>query len=177
MNFPARMDPRYARKSVTMRNMLQGACVCVIGDVETHMDYLCRRLEQDSPVEICRLNNLSEFLSVLAHREVLATFIDAEFVGTISDALDICEQLRGISPKNAIVLCSRNVRESDFTTERHPICDVTLRIPFFRAEVEQGMRCAIENNVWYQNKISSQRNAARAEAVVVASRANAIDSV
>lgn len=71
--------------------------------------------------------------------------LDADQIGDADDVTDFCLRLRAAHPSLPVVLVSENVKAHDFSVERSPICDTTLRKPVSRAAFLLGVDSAIRN--------------------------------
>ncbi|MDQ2065350.1 hypothetical protein Q9295_03105 [Xinfangfangia sp. CPCC 101601] len=76
--------------------------------------------------------------------------VDADHVGDSGATIDTCLYLRRAVPHLPLVLLSRKVRAHDFTCERMPACDVTLKPPLLHTALTMGIQAAYRNNGTYQ---------------------------
>ena len=57
-------------------------------------------------------------------------------------------------PSLSVILISGSFARDDFTIERLPLCDVSLRAPTSLKSFETGIKDALENNAAWQKRIS-----------------------
>jgi len=78
--------------------------------------------------------------------------VDADFLGDEGAMIDFGIRLRRFAPAMPVIMASRRVMASDFSTERMAICDVTLRMPVTRGDLLEAMSAAIENHSYWIEK-------------------------
>jgi hypothetical protein len=80
-------------------------------------------------------------------------FVDADFLGDEGAMIDFGMRLRRFCPGMPIIMASRRVTASDYSTERMAICDVTLRMPVSRGDLLEALSAALENhNLWMERR-------------------------
>lgn len=78
-------------------------------------------------------------------------FVDADFLGDDGTMIDFGLRLRRFAPDLPIIMISSRVAESDFSTERKAICDVTLRAPLTAKSLIEALSIAKKNHdLWYE---------------------------
>lgn len=75
-----------------------------------------------------------------------AALVDADFLGDDGSMIDFGLRLRRFAPDLPIIMITSRVAQSDFSTERMAICDVTLRAPLTTATLLQALGIAVENH-------------------------------
>jgi hypothetical protein len=78
--------------------------------------------------------------------------VDADFLGDEGAMIDFGMRLRRFSPAMPVIMASRRVTTSDFSTERMAICDVTLRMPVTRGDLLEAMSAAMENHHYWMEQ-------------------------
>lgn len=72
--------------------------------------------------------------------------VDADFLGDEGAMIDFGMRLRRFSPGMPIIMATKRVAQSDYSTERMAICDVTLRMPIARGDLLEALSIALENH-------------------------------
>lgn len=75
--------------------------------------------------------------------------VDVDSFKDLQDAVDTLVTLRQQRPNLPVILISAQVKRHDFSVERLPMCDVTLRIPVALEDLDFALQEAmINNHVW-----------------------------
>lgn len=85
--------------------------------------------------------------------------VDLDRFGGIDETCDGLRHLRETVPQLPVILLSRRMRVNDYSTERLPICDVSLRLPLSPAALELALMDAIHNNLIWQGRHRAMREA------------------
>ena len=57
-----------------------------------------------------------------------------------------------------IIMATKRVAQSDYSTERMAICDVTLRMPIARGDLLEALSIALENHAhWLESRHGNRR--------------------
>jgi len=92
-----------------------------------------------------------------------AVVVFADGFGGPVECFDQLRLLREECPGLPVIVVSESFGESDFSTERLPLCDVCLRFPVDPAEMTTAWVCAMENSrKWRQFKFELRKMALRA---------------
>jgi hypothetical protein len=83
--------------------------------------------------------------------------VDADFLGDEGAMIDFGMRLRRFAPAMPVIMASRRVTTSDYSTERMAICDVTLRMPVTRGDLLEAMSAALENHHFWMEKRGDNR--------------------
>ena len=87
--------------------------------------------------------------------------VDIDTFDDLVRAIDVLVQLREQRPNLMVILLSEQVRRDDFSLERLPLCDVTLRYPLEPADLAFALEeAAVNNRVWIWRRRSFRLNAA-----------------
>lgn len=124
------------------------------GPLDPLLDWLAEKGAQITHVPLRRLP-LDWFDSYADSHDV--AFVDADFLGDEGAMIDFGMRLRRFSPGMPVIMASRRVTASDFSTERMAICDVTLRMPVTRGDLLEAMSAALENHSYWMEKRSEGR--------------------
>lgn len=84
--------------------------------------------------------------------------VDADFLGDQGAMIDFGMRLRRFAPAMPVIMASRRVTASDYSTERMAICDVTLRMPVTRGDLLEAMSAALENHSYWMEKRGEGRS-------------------
>jgi DNA-binding response OmpR family regulator len=84
--------------------------------------------------------------------------VDADFLGDEGAMIDFGMRLRRFAPTMPVIMASRRVTTSDYSTERMAICDVTLRMPVTRGDLLEAMSAALENHHFWMEKRGDGRS-------------------
>ncbi|WP_292286152.1 hypothetical protein [Marivita sp.] len=66
-------------------------------------------------------------------------------------AVDFCLELRRVAPALVIVLALAGIPNSDLSSERMSICEVTLRRPVSCVSLSRGIRAAFDNRATFES--------------------------
>lgn len=83
--------------------------------------------------------------------------VDADFLGDEGAMIDFGIRLRRFAPGLPVIMASRRVTASDYSTERMAICDVTLRMPVTRGDLLEALSAALENHSHWMEKRNEGR--------------------
>ena len=78
-------------------------------------------------------------------------FVDADSFGGPASVVSSLLKFRCEFPKTAIILASSTLKESDFSTERLPICDASLKVSVDPLDLAKAVMVALANNLYYTN--------------------------
>ncbi len=84
-------------------------------------------------------------------------FVDADYLGDEGAMIDFGMRLRRFCPGMPIIMATRRVTTSDYSTERMAICDVTLRMPVTRGDLLEALSAALENHSLWMEKRNLNR--------------------
>lgn len=76
--------------------------------------------------------------------EISTIIVDLDVMDNIVDAVDMLRTFRTRHPGICVVLVSSEVSGDDFSRERAPICDATLRAPISKQRMKDALLTAIE---------------------------------
>ena len=87
-----------------------------------------------------------------------AALVDADFLGD-EGAIDFGLRLRRFAPYRPIIVISSRVAQSDFSTERMAICDVTLRAPLTATALIEALAVAVTNHDrWHEARFGRMQS-------------------
>lgn len=113
------------------------------GPLDPLLDWLAEKGAQIVHVPLRRLP--LDWFDSHAHRHDVA-LVDADFLGDEGAMIDFGMRLRRFSPGMPVIMATKRVTASDFSTERMAICDVTLRMPITRGDLLEALSAALENH-------------------------------
>lgn len=88
-----------------------------------------------------------------------AALIDADFLGDDGAMIDFGLRLRRFAPDLPIIVLSSRVTQSDYSTERMAICDVTLRTPLTASTLLEALSVAVENHdLWHEARFGRMQS-------------------
>lgn len=76
-----------------------------------------------------------------------AVFICVDDFTSLSSIFNKLRMIRSIVPEVSLIIASQEFGKSDFSTERLPICDVSVKLPLDEQELDDIMICARRNNI------------------------------
>ena len=119
------------------------------GPLDPLLNWLAEKGAQVSHFPLRRLP-LDWFDSFAGSHDV--ALVDADFLGDEGAMIDFGMRLRRFPPNMPVIMASRRVTTSDYSTERMAICDVTLRMPVTRGDLLEAMSAALENHHFWMAK-------------------------
>jgi hypothetical protein len=88
-----------------------------------------------------------------------AALIDADFLGDEGAMIDFGLRLRRFAPDLPIIVISSRVAQSDYSTERMAICDVTLRAPLTATALIEALAVAVTNHDrWHEARFGRMQS-------------------
>jgi DNA-binding response OmpR family regulator len=88
-----------------------------------------------------------------------AALVDADFLGDEGSMIDFGMRLRRFAPDLPIIMVSSRVAQSDYSTERMAICDVTLRAPLAGQALLEALAVAITNHDrWHEGRFGRMQS-------------------
>ena len=88
-----------------------------------------------------------------------AALVDADFLGDEGAMIDFGIRLRRYAPDLPIIILSSRVAQSDFSTERMAICDVTLRPPLTPTSLLEALAVAATNHDrWHEARFGRMQS-------------------
>lgn len=107
-------------------------------------------------VDTLVMRSIQEAISIYQSRVKRKTMLIVD-LDTLTDEGKNCDllfDLRAHHPSLSVILISGSFARDDFTIERLPLCDVSLRAPTSLKSFETGIKDALENNAAWQKRIS-----------------------
>ena len=139
-------DDRGGLKLLRLASMLDYAVVSSndsggeLGNCLSSMEVECERFFDMADVHaLCRARDERPDL----------LFVDADSFGGPASVVSSLLEFRSDFPKTAIILASSTLKQSDFSTERLPICDASLKISVDPLDLAKAVMVALANNLYY----------------------------
>lgn len=88
-----------------------------------------------------------------------AALVDSDFLGDEGAMIDFGMRLRRFAPDLPIIAISSRVAQSDYSTERMAICDVTLRAPLTATSLLEALAVAVTNHDrWHEARFGRMQS-------------------
>jgi hypothetical protein len=159
------VDPKLAKLPVKKAEQLSSQPIKVDGDVintfmlATNDREKFRNLNQFLKIfdaDTLAIRSIKEATSIYQRRARGKTMLIVD-LDTSTDGdkkYELLFDLRAHYPSLSVMLISGSFARDDFTIERLPLCDVSLRAPTSFKSFETGVKDALENNAAWQKRIS-----------------------
>lgn len=117
----------------------------------------CEEWLRSVGIEVLHRQSFNAVASLMRYRapKVSLLLVDVDSLGGIADTIDDVIWLRDAFPAIPLILLSSRTANSDFSTERLRLCDVTLRAPVSHSSLELAIVEAACNNLAWCSRVEN----------------------